>query len=358
MNGNLLRSQGLLAIAVGAGVVIGAAGVFLYEHFFKEKRRLILQKDVTKLGLSVSELKRELQELRDAQKRLRRSRTKSLPSAPADAESDALSGADDDDEFYDLSDEDDVPESNDVKDTSETPFKEIDRLLSGSAEDKSKCLGDLLELNDKNKDDPEVLWRLAKCCHGLSSVKEAEGDLERKQDYINKGLEYATRCLELAPRSSDAHKWFAICIGARSENQGVKDKLKDGLEFKEHVEEALTLKPSDPTLHHLLGRFLFEVASLSWVERKVATTLFGEVPYASYSEALESLIRSEELIEAPWKENRLLIAKCYIQMGEYSQALEWLDKAEEVEPISKEDRKAEAEIANLKNKYQHHRGLI
>lgn len=64
MNGNLLRSQGLLAIAVGAGVVIGAAGVFLYEHLFKEKRRLILQKDVTKLGISISELKKELQELR------------------------------------------------------------------------------------------------------------------------------------------------------------------------------------------------------------------------------------------------------------------------------------------------------
>lgn len=358
MNGNLLRSQGLLAIAVGAGVVIGAAGVFLYEHFFKEKRRLILQKDVTKLGISVSELKRELQELREAQKRFRRSKVRALNPAPPETESDALSTGEEDDEFYDLSDEDEVTQSNNLNDDSVTPFKEIDRLLNGSAEDKSKCLGDLLELYETSKDDPEILWRLAKCCHGMSSVKEAEGDLERKQDYINKGLEYATKCLELAPRSSDAHKWFAICIGARSENQGVKDKLKDGLEFKEHVEEALTLKPSDPTLHHLLGRFLFEVASLSWVERKVATTLFGDVPYATYSEALESLTRAEELTEAPWKENRLLVAKCFIQMGEYSQALEWLDKAEEVEPISKEDRKAEAEIGNLKKKYQHHRGLI
>lgn len=64
MNGNLLRSQGLLAVAVGAGVVLGAAGVFLYEHLFKEKRRLILQNDVTKLGVSVSELRSELQEIR------------------------------------------------------------------------------------------------------------------------------------------------------------------------------------------------------------------------------------------------------------------------------------------------------
>lgn len=64
MNGNFLRSQGLLAVAVGAGVVIGATGLFLYEHLFKEKRRLILQQDVTELGMCVSQLRRELEEIR------------------------------------------------------------------------------------------------------------------------------------------------------------------------------------------------------------------------------------------------------------------------------------------------------
>lgn len=78
------------------------------------------------------------------------------------------------------------------------------------------------------------------------------------------GLECATHCLELNPRSSDAHKWYAICIGGRSQFQGTKDKLKDGIEFRKHVEEALNLKPDDPTLHHLLGRFKYEV---SWIGR-------------------------------------------------------------------------------------------
>ncbi|CAH1408215.1 unnamed protein product [Nezara viridula] len=359
MNGNLLRSQGLLAIAVGAGVVIGAAGVFLYEHLFKEKRRLILQKDVTKLGISISELKKELQELRDSQKRLRRNRIKAVTYATTDLESETQSVVEDldDDEFYDLSDDEETAvNSVSPSDGQSSEFQEIDALLVGSEEDKRRCLEKLEDMYNQDRENPEVLWRFAKCCHSIATIKESQNDLEQKKQYIAKGLEYATKCLELAPRSSNAHKWYAICIGARSETQGVKEKLKDGLEFKEHVEEALKIKPSDPTLHYLLGRFLYEVASLSWVERKVATTLFGEVPYTTYPEAVQSLTKAEELSVNPWKENRLLLAKCYIQMGEYAEAVYWLDKADDVETITKEDHKAEIEILSLKKKYQHHRG--
>jgi hypothetical protein len=79
---------------------------------------------------------------------------------------------------------------------------------------------------------------------------------------VHLGVEHATKCLELAPRSSDAHKWYAVCIGTRGKLKGSREKIKDGLEFKKHVEEALSISPEDPTLHHLLGRFQFEVIML------------------------------------------------------------------------------------------------
>lgn len=78
-------------------------------------------------------------------------------------------------------------------------------------------------------------------------------------DFIS-GVNYAEECLKVAPRSSDAHKWYAICVGARSQNLSRKEKVKDGLVFKKHVEEALEITPEDATLHHLLGRFKFEVS--------------------------------------------------------------------------------------------------
>lgn len=78
------------------------------------------------------------------------------------------------------------------------------------------------------------------------------------------------------------------------------------------------------------------MAALSWLERKVASKLFCEIPYASFEEALESLFRAEELSNEPWKENRLLIAKCYLNLNDLPTAHNWLLKAKEVEIISPE----------------------
>ena len=62
---------------------------------------------------------------------------------------------------------------------------------------------------------------------------------------------------------------------------GIKEKILDGYEFKKHVDLAAQLAPNDPTIQHLLGRFCYEVAELSWWERKMAATLFAEPPNAT-----------------------------------------------------------------------------
>lgn len=73
------------------------------------------------------------------------------------------------------------------------------------------------------------------------------------------GLEYAEKALKTDPNSANAHKWYAICIGARGQLGGMKDKIQDGVKFKEHIEKALKIDSSDPTLHNLLARFEFQV---------------------------------------------------------------------------------------------------
>lgn len=46
-----------------------------------------------------------------------------------------------------------------------------------------------------------------------------------------------------------------------------KEKINDGHLFKKHVDLALSLNPKDPSLHHLLGRFDYEVSSLKWYHK-------------------------------------------------------------------------------------------
>lgn len=66
---------------------------------------------------------------------------------------------------------------------------------------------------------------------------------------------------------------------------------------------------------------------MSWIERKVAGTLFAEVPAATLPEAIEDFKAAHTLNPTPWKENSLYLAKCYIAMGKYPDAVHWLDDA-------------------------------
>ncbi|KHN85943.1 Regulator of microtubule dynamics protein 2, partial [Toxocara canis] len=56
------------------------------------------------------------------------------------------------------------------------------------------------------------------------------------------------------------------------------------------------------------------VANLSWLQRTVATELFGVPPTATADEALADLLKAEELNPGQL-DNLLFIAKCYLAKG-------------------------------------------
>ncbi len=70
---------------------------------------------------------------------------------------------------------------------------------------------------------------------------------------------YAKRALDADKDNAEANKWFAITIGSLGPYVGVSEKIRNGALFKAHIDKAILLNPNDPMLHHLLGRFCFEV---------------------------------------------------------------------------------------------------
>lgn len=72
------------------------------------------------------------------------------------------------------------------------------------------------------------------------------------------------------------------------------------------------------------------MAGLKWYERKAAAALFGELPQTSYDQALAHFFEAERLVDKEWKENKLMIAKCYLALKDYETAVDWLVKAEAI----------------------------
>lgn len=208
-------------------------------------------------------------------------------------------------------------------------LKDIDDKLNSLDTSRiSSALQQLTELLEEFAEGPDILWRIGKAHHKLST---ASTDVAVKKEHVEKGLDACQRALDINSNIGEAHKWYGILVGSRSKWQAINDKIKDGWLFKQHIDEAVRLSPEDATLHHMLGRFAFETASLKWYERKIATTFFGEVPQATFDEALKHFRSAERLSASDWKENKLLIAKCHIALQDYKSAIEALELADKTQ---------------------------
>ncbi|XP_064122679.1 regulator of microtubule dynamics protein 1-like isoform X1 [Macrobrachium nipponense] len=395
-----------VAAALGAGVLVGAGTAYLLTRINEHTH---LTQQISSLHATILEVKRDLasletglsqkelgnwQELEKAQldrdpvvsRSAFRKKTVSFSSTTTTGsyhtareydtdssranDTDYYSPDEDDDEFFDLSPDDSLevitfgkqhptssPERSrllplSLEDESlYEDLQQVDVLNDGTAEDQTKAYQLLKKELQAYSQNAEVLWRLAKATKNMAAIQEKLGNVKEREKLIFEAYDYAARALKLNEEHPEIHKWYAILSGARGEFLGIKERVQSGNVFKEHIDRALDLNPDDSTLHHLLGRFCFEVSQLSWLERRAAATLFGEVPSSSFEEALQHFQAAEELRSSGWKENRLFIAKCYIQLSNYIAAASWLQRAFDAPIITPDDEIVHKEVWELQVKY-------
>ncbi|KAF4794926.1 regulator of microtubule dynamics 2 [Turdus rufiventris] len=130
--------------------------------------------------------------------------------------------------------------------------------------------------------------------------------------------------------------WFAIMCGYMSQFESVQNKIRNGYLFKEHLDKAIELKPQDPLLYYLNGRWCYSVAQLSWIEKKVATALFGTPPTSTVEEALQNFLKAEEMHPGYSKCNYVYLAKCYKDLGQKNNALKYCDSALSILSVTNE----------------------
>nr|XP_033792720.1 regulator of microtubule dynamics protein 2 isoform X5 [Geotrypetes seraphini] len=176
---------------------------------------------------------------------------------------------------------------------------------------------------------------------------------DRLHDGSELRKEIAEKAIHLDAKSADSHQWFAILCGYMSEVESVQNKIKNGYLFKEHLDKAIELRPQDPLLYYLLGRWCYAVSQLSWIERKIATTLFGSPPSATVQEALQNFLKAEEIHPGYSKYNYVYIAKCYKDLGQNIKATRYCDAASSIMSITKEDYAADKDLDGLLSSMEH-----
>nr|XP_033792715.1 regulator of microtubule dynamics protein 2 isoform X2 [Geotrypetes seraphini] len=229
-------------------------------------------------------------------------------------------------------------------------LQQADRLHDGSELSKQQGFRLMIETEEKYGNRVAFLWRLARAYGDMFDITL---DMEEKKNYAFNGKEIAEKAIHLDAKSADSHQWFAILCGYMSEVESVQNKIKNGYLFKEHLDKAIELRPQDPLLYYLLGRWCYAVSQLSWIERKIATTLFGSPPSATVQEALQNFLKAEEIHPGYSKYNYVYIAKCYKDLGQNIKATRYCDAASSIMSITKEDYAADKDLDGLLSSMEH-----
>lgn len=226
-------------------------------------------------------------------------------------------------------------------------LKEGDKAFFNIDYPKAQSIYDaLLKLDSTNTD---VLWRLARlnvCIGDAISYNEKE----KRDDYYEKAVEYARKCIALDEKKASGHTWLAASLGVMAENRGSKEKIKIAKEIKKELDRAIELNPKDDIAFSILGSYYRAIANISWFERMLANTFLGSIPEGSYEEAevaFKKAIALNPTVIRHYHEFALL----YIDWDKKKEAVALLKQAQTKPVMMKNDRRRLREIKALIEEY-------
>lgn len=203
-------------------------------------------------------------------------------------------------------------------------------------------------LRAKHPKDVGIAWRLARAAYNVAEhAATPSGD---KKKFMEEAVKLITDAEDLDNNSSDAHRWHGIILSGIGKYQSTKEFIANTYTMRDHWLQAVEINTNDASAYHLLGRWSYDVAEMSWVKRKLASTLFAEPPKASYADALGYFKQAERISPGFWKMNLVMLGKCSLKLNNKEEATAFFEAALKVPIKSTEDREAHAEAVEALKK--------
>lgn len=195
----------------------------------------------------------------------------------------------------------------------------------------------------------EALWKGARAYADVGKAFEKSDEKRAKALYLV-GDSLARKVVEFYPDSADAHVALALCVGRVALFEGGKTKIRLSKEVRAEADKAIALNPKHDAAYHILGRWHYNIATLSWVLKAAAKIIYGGVPpNASLEQSAAMFAQAVEL--APHKPvHRLEYGRTLIELGRYSEARQQLQKCTELAQAQWDDKTHQAEAAEMLKK--------
>jgi tetratricopeptide (TPR) repeat protein len=199
------------------------------------------------------------------------------------------------------------------------------------------------------KEDPnsyQALWKGARACADVGKNFEKSDKDKAKALYL-RGDSLARLAVKLYPDSANAHYALALCVGRVALFEGGKTKIRLSKEVKQEADKTIALNPHHDSAYHILGRWNYNIATLSWALKAAAKIIYGGVPPgASLEEGAKMFAKAVEMNSAK-PVHHLEYGRTLIELERYSEARTQLQQCLALPQVQWDDPVSKEEAAKL-----------
>ncbi len=212
--------------------------------------------------------------------------------------------------------------------------------------DNEEALMHYLEALKGDSSSYEALWKGARAYADVGKSLEKVDRTKAKELYVQ-GAGLARKVVELYPEAPEVHFVLALCLGRLALFEGGKTKIRLSKEVKKEAERAIEIDPNHDGAYHILGRWHYNVATLSWVLRAFAKLIYGGVPPGASVEAAAEMFAKAIEIDGTKPVHHLEYARTLKELWRYSEAREQLERCIELSQVQWEDPAHKAEASKM-----------
>lgn len=195
----------------------------------------------------------------------------------------------------------------------------------------------------------QALVRSSEICSGMGG---RQTDKKAKEDFYNKAKEYADRALAIDQNNADANYVRAVAAGKLTEVETDNKKLvADVKDMKTYADKALAINPNHGKANYVLGKWHFQMVTLSWTKKAAIKVLFGGMPEASIENAFKYMEKCRTL-EPYFVLNFLDLAKAYKYDNQPAKAIEVLNQLVKLPTRTPDDVALKAEGKQMLSEMQ------
>lgn len=174
--------------------------------------------------------------------------------------------------------------------------------------------------------DPKNLKALVRSSELCAAIGARQTDKNAKANYYGLAAQYADKAVVADSNSADAYYVRALAAGKLTEIETENKKLVANVrDIKTNADRALSINPNHGRANYVLGKWNFEVLTLSWAKRAAVKVLFGGMPPATIENAIKYMEKAKN-IEPYFVPNYLDLARAYKYDHKPAQSIEVLNQ--------------------------------